>query len=259
MAALALMTVGCGDRGGTAEPGGGGASDELRGRTFLATDVTEDGKPRQLAAGSRISLWFSDDGRLVANAGCNTIAGQVRLDGGHIATDGDLSTTEMGCDPPRHAQDEWLAQLLQARPSWRLDGDQLVVTSGTTELVLLDREVAEPDLPLEGTRWTVDTIYSGGTAATAAGADGPYLVFEAGKVTGSTGCNTLEGPATVSGSTIRFGDLIMTRKACPGELAPIEQAIVAVLQGDLPFTIEADKLTLNPNGEHGLGLRGQNG
>lgn len=247
-----LLVVGCGS---TAEQGGGSSGDELVGRTFLSTSATDGGEPRELAVDTRVSLWFADDGRLVANAGCNTLAGPVTLDGGKIETTGDLSMTEMGCDAPLHAQDEWLAKLLQASPSWRLDGDELVVTGADAELVLLDRSVAEPDRPVEGTRWQLDTIFSAGTASSLpAGADA-HLTFDGGRVTGSTGCNTLEGPAAIAGSTIEFGQLSMTRKACPDGLAAVEQAIVAVLQGDVPFEVESGQLTLNPDADQGLGFR----
>src|SRR5262245_63953243 len=44
-------------------------------------------------------------------------------------------------------------------------GDKLTLTSGTTVVSLQDREVAEPDLPLTGTTWTVDTLLAGGAAS----------------------------------------------------------------------------------------------
>jgi heat shock protein HslJ len=262
LGALTFTALGCGGQGSTVQPGGSGgagSADELRGRTFLSTAATEDGQPRQLVAGTRVSLWFTDDGRIVANTGCNTISGSVRLDGGKITVTNDLSITEMGCDPPRHAQDEWLAKLLQATPTWQLDGDQLTVSAGNTELTMIDRDVAEPPPPLEGTRWFLDTLHASGTAASVPPDANAFLVFDGGRVTGSTGCNSLEGPATVSGSTIRFGEIVLTKKACPDTLANVERAVTAVLQGEVPFKIDAGRLTLNPDAEQGLSLRGDGG
>jgi heat shock protein HslJ len=249
LCAVALLVVGCGGgQGSGAQP-----SADVAGRTFLSTSATEAGQPRELVPGTRVSLWFAEDGRLVANAGCNTITGQVRL-GSKLETPEGLSTTEMGCDAPRHAQDEWLAGFLQSGPSWRLDGDELILTSGQTELVLLDRSVAEPAPPVEGTKWLLETIYSGETASSAP--TGAYLTFADGKVTGSTGCNSLGGPATITGSTIEFGAITMTRKGCPDDLAHVERAMAAVLQGTVPFEIEHGQLTLNPGAPQGLGFRG---
>lgn len=253
LCAVALLVVGCGGgQGPAAEPGGSSATD-LAGRTFLSTSVTEGGRPRELVAGTRVSLWFADDGRLVANAGCNTMTGQVRL-GSKLETPDGLSMTEMGCAAPRHAQDEWVGEFLRSGPSWRLDGDELFLKSGETELVLLDRSVAEPAPPVEGTKWLLETIYFGETASSAP--TGPYLIFANGKVTGSTGCNDLGGPAAIAGSTIEFGSITMTRKGCPDEYAHVEQAMVAVLQGTVPFKIEHGQLTLNPGAQQGLGFRG---
>jgi heat shock protein HslJ len=255
LCAVALLVVGCGGgQGSAAQPGGSSSAADLIGRTFLSTSVTEGGQPRELVPGTKVSLWFAEDGRLVANAGCNTMTGQVRLDGGKLETPDGLSMTEMGCDAPRHAQDEWLATLLQSGPSWRVDGDELVLTSGQTELVLLDRAVAEPAPPVEGTKWLLETIYAGETASSAP--TGPYLIFADGRVTGSTGCNDLGGPATITGSNIEFGPINMTRKGCPDDLVPVEQAMVAVLQGTVPFEVEHGQLILNPGAQQGLGFRG---
>lgn len=252
---MALLVVGCGGgQGSPAQPGGAG--DDLVGRTYLSTAAIDGGQPRELVAGTRVSLWFADDGRLVANAGCNTLSGPVQLDGGKLELPGELSMTEMGCDALRHAQDEWLARLLGSSPTWRLDGDELTVTSADAELVLLDRSVAEPDKPIEGTKWLVDTIFTGETAASLPAGATAHLTFANGSVTGSTGCNALEGPATISGTSITFGPLTMTRKACPEDLAEVERAMVAVLEGEVPFEIESDQLTLNPGAAKGLGFHG---
>jgi heat shock protein HslJ len=254
LCAVALLVVGCGNGQGLGAQPGGSTNTELVGRTFLSTSVTDGGQPRELVAGTRVSLWFAEDGRLVANAGCNTMTGQVRL-GGKLETPDGLSMTEMGCDAPRHAQDQWLAGFLQSGPSWRLDGDELVLTSGETELVLLDRSVAQPAPSVEGTKWLLETIYAGETASSVP-PTGAYLIFADGKVTGSTGCNTLGGPATITGSNIEFGPISMTRKGCPDEFAHVERAMVAVLQGTVPFEIEHGQLTLNPGVQQGLGFRG---
>ena len=264
--ACAALTTGCGTRptgsgggSGGASGGGsgsGGAGEELRGRAFLSTSITENGAPRPLAPGTRVSLRFTDDGRLLADAGCNTMAGPVQTRGGRLAVT-DLSTTEMGCDPPRHEQDRWLAGVLAAGPSWRLDGSTLVLTSAATELALTDRTVAEPDLPLEGTTWVVDTIVDGQAASSTPAGGTASVIFDAGEATVSTGCNSGSAPYQVSGTALVLGDLVITKQACRPDLAPLEQAVLAVLQGQVAFAIDADRLRLDhPSGKGGLQLRG---
>lgn len=44
----------------------------------------------------------------------------------------------------------------------------------------------------------------------------PYLRFDADEVTGYDGCNSFDGPYTVEGDTLTFGDLMSTLVACLG-------------------------------------------
>lgn len=249
-----LVLAGCGDRGGPA-----GADDSpLRGRTFLSIEVTEDGRPRPLAERTRITFRFMTDGRLIAEAGCNSMSGQANLRGGRLEVSG-LGMTEMGCDPPRHEQDAWLARFLGTAPSWRLDGDTLLVSSGGTELTLLDRTVAEPDLPLLGTRWTVDTIMDGTVASSAPAGTPATLLFEPDTVQVHTGCNRGSGRYSVSGNTIRFDAVATTKMACEPERASLENAVLAVLDGAVTFDVDGPRLTLNHPSGKALGLRGEHG
>jgi heat shock protein HslJ len=121
-------------------------ADQLRDRTFLSTAVSEHGMPRPMPAGSRVMLWFTADGRLVANAGCNSIQGQVELSGGQIWMP-EMRFTMMGCGDDRLAQDQWLASLLDARPSWQLSGPHLRVSTGQAVIELTDRRVLDPPEP----------------------------------------------------------------------------------------------------------------
>lgn len=257
---VTLAAAACGDQTAQTTPGGSGSDgsgSELRGRTFLSSSVTDNGKPYPLVSGTQISLWFPEDGRLVANAGCNTIGGdKVDLSGGKLTVEG-LGTTEMGCDAPRHKQDEWLIRVLEAGPTWKLADSTLTITSGATVLTLVDKKVAKPDLPLEGTKWTVNTIFTGDVASNTAGMEKAYLVFADGKVTGSSGCNSLSGTAKVSGTEITFGPIVTTKMGCPDPLMQVEKSVLLVLKGTVPFSIDSDSLTLNhPQGANGLGLTG---
>ncbi|UWZ34128.1 META domain-containing protein [Dactylosporangium roseum] len=245
---LAVVPAGCA-RDGASAP----AEGRPWGRTFLSTSVTEQGQPRPLVGSTRIELRFDPKGRLVVRAGCNHIAGGARLDGDKLVVE-ELSMTEMGCDPPRHEQDRWVTAFLGGRPAWRLDGTELVLEGGGTRIVLTDREVADPDRPLAGPRWAVDTLITGEVAGSVPAGLLAYLSFDAdGTVTGFGGCNDLGGRYSVSGGGITFTDLVTTRKACPGEPSAVESAMTAVLRGTVTFTIEAGHLTLtHPDGK---GLR----
>jgi heat shock protein HslJ len=251
---LALLSACAGGGSGSGTKPGGPAPDVPDGRTFLSTSVTEAGRARPLVAGTRVTFRFDGHGRLSADAGCNLMSGPVRFDGGRLIT-GDLATTEKGCSPELQAQDEWLGTLLRAGPAWRLSGNELVLTNGGTELRMDDRVVADPDRPLAGTRWEVDTIVDKGTAASVPADKKAFLVFAAdGGVTGSTGCNSLSSRATVAGTKITFASVITTKMACDEAANALEQAVLRVLeQHPVTYQVEAGHLTLTA--PDGTGLR----
>ena len=221
---------------------------------YLSMEVTEDGRPRELVPGTRIRLSFDGD-RLGASLGCNQLGGRYRLDGDVLVVD-ELSSTEMGCDPPRHDQDRWFADLLTSRPALAVAGDDLTVTSGTTIITFRDREVADPDRELVGTTWEVDGFVDVDTAMSMAppATPGTLVLREDGWVTGSDGCNSI-GYATgsepeigirlaVEGDRIRFdGDPVSSLQACEGGEDYVER-YRAVLRGTVTWSIEADRLTL---------------
>jgi heat shock protein HslJ len=250
-----LLGAACGDPATTAraDQRSGGPW----GRDFLSTAVTEKGQDRALVTGTRIRLGFHDDGRLTANAGCNTMGGQAEVRDGRLVV-ADLATTEMGCDPDRHAQDEWLAGFLTSRPRLDLAGDDLTLTGDSAEIRLQDRQVADPDRPLQGTRWVVDTVVDGDAASSVPeGAEAHVTLGEDGTFGGSTGCNQMGGDAAVDdgAGTITWSDVVATKIACEDDRMALERAVLSVLDGTVTYEIEADRLTLtHPQGK-GLGLR----
>jgi heat shock protein HslJ len=160
----------------------------------------------------------------------------------------------MGCDPARHAQDEWLTTLLQDDPRWKLEADKLTLTRGTTVLILQDRETADPDKPLDGTRWFLDTVIAGETASHATGSEEAHLTIAGERVTGSTGCNGFQGTVARTGTKLTFGELSTTRKACTGDAAKLELVVLSTLRGELTYSIEAGRLKLRAPDGNGLDL-----
>jgi heat shock protein HslJ len=233
----------------TAEPGGGqDLSGSLAGRTFVATDVQENGQPRPLVEGTELAVSF-DEGGISISAGCNSMSGAAVISDDTIEA-GDLVTTEMGCDPPRHAQDDWVANLFATGVDYTLIGNELVVTLDGTVITLVDEAVASPDRPLEETVWQLDGLVDGdavsslpvGTAATAVFADGEVVIE-------NEGCNRARGPAEIAGSEITIGPLMMTKMGCEPDPTTVEQALTKALDGTVTYTIDAGSLSItNPNG-----------
>ena len=227
----------------------------LDGTEWLSTGVTEDGADRPLVDGTQIRLSFSD-GQLGASAGCNTMGGSYRITDGRLVFEGG-GMTEMGCDDERHAQDDWLFGFLGSRPSVAQEGDTLTLSANGTVIALHDREVAQPDLPLAGTTWTVDSIITGDAVSSVPGGAVATLVFtDTGQVEVDTGCNTGSGTYEVTDGTLRIGELMRTLAGCDGPTGQLEAAVLAVLNaGDVRYEIDAGSLTLMA-GDQGLGLRG---
>lgn len=250
LALAAVLAAGCGDDSGTVL--GGTAS--VVGRTFLSESVTEDGLPRALVDGTKVGLTFHPDGRLSATAGCNNIAGSVEVESARILV-GELAMTELGCAPPLHEQDRWLADFLAAGPAYTLDGDRLRLDADGTVIELIDREMADPDRSLEGTVWRLDAISAGGgqdsTVSSVPGGVEATLVFGEGQVAVRVqGCNQGAADVEVGEATLQVGQLTMTLIGCDGPPAEVEAAIVSVLQGEITYQVEATSLTLtHPSGK----------
>ena len=238
LAATMLLLAGCGQNTGT----DAGASPV--GKTFLSTAVTEDGKPKQLAPKTRVRLQFTDDGRLVADAGCNSMQTKVSTEDGRLRLDGELASTAMGCPGPQQGQDQWLAGIISAKPTWKLDGNKLDVTAGSTTISLTDRKVAEPDLAVDGTKWALSSVITGEAASHLAGSEKAWITLNGERVTGSTGCNDFQGVVARSTGKLTFGELATTRRACPGEPATLESQLLKGLHGELTYQVTGSELKL---------------
>jgi heat shock protein HslJ len=224
---------------------------DLEGRAFVSQEVIG----HELVEGTRIRLNF-DGQNLGAHAGCNQIGGTWSLDDDVLVVPEEMAMTAMACDPPALMdQDSWLVSFLSSRPTIALEGDTLTLSSGDVTLTMLDREVAEPDRPLEGTQWTVEGLVSADAASSVpAGVRTPTLHFDAGRVTVDAGCNRGSGDYEATEQDLTFGPIAVTRMACDNASMEVEAHVLGVLEGTVAYTIEADVLTLT-NGDLGLVLR----
>lgn len=236
---LVLTLAGCGDESAVAD---------MSGRTFVSESVTG----HELVPDTRVQVEFRDGGVSVT-AGCNHLFGALRIEGERLFVES-MGGTEMGCDPRRHAQDEWIQDLLGAGPTYELDGDRLRLTVGEVVLTLLDSEVATPDRPLEGTTWIVDGIVDGDAASSVPGNDETTLVFADGEVAVRS-CNQGSAKVTIDGDALVIGALAMTKMACEDMI--VETHVSAVLDGRITYAIDASTLTLTHPSGKGLMLRAQ--
>lgn len=244
--------------------GGAGVGDDLEGRQFWSTSVTEDGVERALVPGTTIQLRFDGD-NIGASAGCNSMGGTFRIDGDTLLVT-EMGMTEMGCDPARHDQDNFVAALLADSPTITLAGDELTVETDTVRLEMLDATVANPDVPIVGTAWEV-TGFIDAEAATSMNVSRPGTVTfsDESTMTGFDGCGDFSASVEVSdGSTggpvegdgeVQFGpvDRLTTAGCADAEYAAMLHAVFD--SGDATITVDGQNMTLMSRQGRGVTLR----
>lgn len=264
---VALLVVGCSDDDQAVSAGGEGDA-AIEGE-FVATGVQEAGDAKQLVEGTTIRLRL-EDGTLTASAGCNSIAGDASIDDAVLRVTA-VSTTEMGCDAPRHSQDEWLAGVLSSEPTVERTDDGFVLRADDVVITFVDESIVEPDVPLVGTTWIADGFIEGGGpdgAVSSAPGDPASVVFaDNGFVTGDDGCNGFgyggEAGADptdgiryeVTNDHISFsGSAVSTLIGCPDH---DPARFYAILSGSVTWTIDGDNLTLLAPDGSGVMYRAQ--
>jgi heat shock protein HslJ len=222
----------------------------LAGRSFVSVRVTDGDDDFPLVPGTRIDLSFIDG--LGARAGCNHLFGRYRIDGDRLLVD-QMGMTEMGCEPPLMAQDQWLIAFLSSGPTFALNGNDLLLTSGDVTITLLDREIAEPDQPLQNITWGLTSLITGDAVSSVPLGVMPTLLFrDDGTLELNTGCNSGGGSYTVEGDRLVLRDIVLTDMACAGAAGQVEQAVVSVLGVEgLSLAIDGTSLTLMA-GNNGL-------
>ncbi|WP_330249802.1 META domain-containing protein [Nocardia sp. NBC_00565] len=98
--------------------------------------MTENGRPRFLVRGTRITLWFVDEThRLSAHAGGNTVMFEVDTDSGVLKTRSPFSTV-LSFAPALIDQDAWLTEFLLRAPAWTTANGTLILTGDRTTIEL---------------------------------------------------------------------------------------------------------------------------
>jgi heat shock protein HslJ len=208
----------------------------LAGHTFLSTQV--DGK--DLVAGTQITLTF-DESNVGANAGCNTMTGGYKVDGGKLVVT-QLAQTRIACEPQFEAQDLWVGQLLSGSPKIALDEANMTLEGGGTTVTFADRVSLSPQNRLDDTSWLIESLETGGTTMQAP--EGAEMSFSNGSVSVVTGCNNASGSADVQSELITFGPMVATLKACEPQLQQWQDALLGFLQGSVAFGTSGDNVVL---------------
>lgn len=181
-----------------------------------------EGVPWTLVSGLEAGADLATPGAAFANgvvggsAGCNHFTAPYTVDGDKLEL-GMIAITRMACPPPQAAVErEYLAALGKVA-SWKLDGDELVLSGkGGAELLRYGTPSIEGDYEVTSIR-TVDAFASliPGTTVTAK--------FAGGRITGSGGCNRYTASYTTDRGSIHVDPPAATKKLCTHPAGVSEQ------------------------------------
>jgi len=112
----------------------------------------------------------------------------------------------MACEPEVMEREARFLAALGRVTAFRLESDRLSLTGeGGAVRIDLNPFVPEADRPLAGTSWRLTTLVDGEVATSIIAGTTPTLLVDAGagRISGSTGCNSYFGLAS-------FGDRVAT-------------------------------------------------
>lgn len=248
---LMFLLVGCAPTTPPATEGetGGNASDPsvLSGSRWELTSFNVAGTVQNLLPSSVITAEFTDE-QVAGSSGCNQYGAAYTLNGQSLTIE-QAMMTEMAClEEGFMTQEATYLSALTATTGYTLEGDTLVLKYQGGELNFT-RVKPVADLALEGTPWVLNTFVMGEAASSLLAGTTITASFDAGVVSGMSGCNQYSGSYTLEGDQMKVGALAATKIACPNEILEQESNFITMLETATSFMIEGTRLTItHPDG-----------
>ncbi|MGZ4753779.1 MAG: META domain-containing protein [Acidimicrobiia bacterium] len=182
------------------------------------------------------------DGRMTGDSGCNAYNAPYRTTRNEITIGPQIASTQMACAPERAAVEQaYLARLPRVK-TFTITGRTL--TLRRDKRVLLAYDAADGAAAIVG-KWTATSLYTGSAVQSVALGSTLTAEFDAGQVSGDSGCNTFGGPYEANGTTIKLGPLHTTLRACAeAALQTQEQQYQAALEQATTFSVTGERLDL---------------
>ena len=243
-AALASCTPAAGDSTPSPTPSLDGTKWQL---------LTLDGQAPLM--GTTITATFTKS-EIGGSSGCNSYSGSYTLEGSSIQF-GDIGGTEMACMEPEGAMDQEQSFLRALRrvASYRLGAGQLeLLDAAGSEVLVFTASPPLPDVPMEGTAWTLTTFVDGEVASSLLSGTEITLLFENGTASGSAGCNRYGGSYTLGQGTLQVREIDITEQLClePDGIMEQETRYLDTLKGVTALELDASQLVLRTNDGRGL-------
>lgn len=216
--------------------------------------ATIDGAAIVLVDGWQVTLDV-DGSQIGGRAACNGYGGTAVIGDGTI-TVGELSWTEMGCEPAVMQLEQAYLGALPEVTSFVVADDRLTMTGPTSELIF-DPVAPVDDTEIVGTTWVLDTMIEGQVASNSPNMSAATLTLnDDGTLTGSTGCRLLEGEWITSGAEVVFTSFSAIDDPTAGVCAPESEAldgfIIGVLEGGFTVEVAGSRLTVMAQAGQGL-------
>jgi heat shock protein HslJ len=208
--------------------------------------------------GTTITAEFAE-GEISGSSGCNSYFGSYTLNGNGLEF-GMMGMTEMACMEPQGVMEQESAYLetLRSITQVRLAGDQLEMMDESGDVVLRFERQEEPTpvdpASLERTPWALESFIEGGTVTSLIAGTTITLELNAGRMTGSAGCNNYGGSYTIEDDELTVNELVWTEMACmePEGLMDQEQRYLSILSNATRLELEGNQLTLRTPDGRGL-------
>ncbi len=216
----------------------------------LASLVGEDGAMVPVLTGTTVTAAFGADGNLGGSAGCNHYGANYTLKDANLTIEPAVRTEMYCAEPPgiMEQEDRYLA-LLANVSSCRMEDDRLFLSDQNgTDLLVFDRAVQKPNLPLTGTDWVLEGYSTGGDAVSSviAGTTITATFSPDGNITGNAGCNHYGGQYLLNGTNLSVSSLFSTLMYCekPEGVMEQEARYLGLLENVISYKVEGDRLVL---------------
>ena len=224
-----------------AQADGGNLPAPLEGGAWRLTELPGESSAALARLPRPVTARF-DSGRLTGFAGCNQFSGSYTLDGDALKI-GQVASTQMACPEPGSSIERAFHAALSGTLRYAIDGDDMVATNAAGQTLRFRRE---PPPQLAGSEWKVTSFNNGRQAVVGViGESSITISFADGKVSGSAGCNGFHGTYSASGSSIQFGPLATTRRACEEPLMTQERKFLDALATTVKWSVEGNVLDMH--------------
>ncbi len=183
---------------------------------------------------AHVTLIFGADDSVGGFGGCNSYGGNYTINGDTISFNGIISTL-MACAEEIMTVEQAYLNGLQTATNYHLKDGQLIIAYDGGALTF------EPIPSLDSAQWHLTTLNGAPILADSA----ITILFEDGRLSGVSGCNSYGGDYALNGLNIQLGALFSTERACLNDaLMAQERAYLAALAGAQSYQISGNELRI---------------